>query len=122
MVQNGSSWVPRPMSEQFTLPLSTYSTGGSDTVSTVHVYVAGVGSVLPFESVACTENVCEPSTRPGSETGDVHGANGAESSWHWNVEPGADETNEKLAEGLLDGSGGCAVIVVSGASRLSVQV
>ena len=33
-------------------------------VSTVHVYEAGVASVLPAASVAATRKVCEPSASP----------------------------------------------------------
>ena len=84
-----------------------------EVVSTVQVKLAGVGSVLPAASIASTANVCVPSVRPESVRGDEQAPYGAPSSEHWNDEPGSDDANEKLDE-PLDGSDGCAVIVVSG--------
>jgi hypothetical protein len=43
------------------------------------------------------------------------------SSWHWKVEFGFDEVNVKLGAGSFDGSGGVAVIVVSGGTVSTVQ-
>ena len=51
---------------------------------TFHSAVAGLGSTLPAESVATTENVCEPFLAL-PVAGDEHGANGALSSEHLNV-------------------------------------
>ena len=52
----------------------------------------------------------------------MHGAYWPESSWHSNVDPGFEEANEKLGDGLFDGSGGCAVIDVSGGPPLSMRM
>src|SRR5258706_2858938 len=62
-------------------------------VSTTHVRIAGVGSTLPAEPIARTANVCGPSGSGPSESGDVHGANGAPSRLHSNVELGFDDEN-----------------------------
>jgi hypothetical protein len=56
-------------------------------VSTIQVNVAGVGSALPAASVAFTENVCGPSSRPVSVVGDVQAANAPASSLHWKLDP-----------------------------------
>ena len=59
------------------------SAGG--VASTAHDAVAGVGSVLPTESVARTENVCEPSASPVARKGDGQAENEPASILHSNV-------------------------------------
>src|SRR5918999_1530883 len=53
-------------------PASIVVTGAA--VSTVHVRLAGVPSMLPASSMACTQKVCEPTERSGYVTGDVQEA------------------------------------------------
>src|SRR3982751_4956693 len=55
----------------------------------VHDRCIGGSSVFPAVSVARTRNACVPSARPVYATGDVHAANAAASSAHWNVAPGS---------------------------------
>src|SRR5262245_6646156 len=52
--------------------------------STIHVHVAGVGSLLPVRSTARTANVCVPSPRPLIASGLEHVVNAAPSSEHSN--------------------------------------
>jgi hypothetical protein len=82
-------------------------------VSTVHVQVAGVRSG-PAALTALTEKVCVPSATAPSVSGEEHAEYDAASSLHWNVAVGSVEVNENVGEELFDGSGGCAVIEVSG--------
>src|SRR5262245_7548895 len=63
------------------------------TVSTVQVNVAGVGSVLPIESVAATLKACGPSVTPLSVTGFEHAVATAPSREHLKVDGVFDETN-----------------------------
>src|SRR5262245_27663587 len=68
------------------------------TVSTVQLNVAGVGSVLPAESLAATLKECEPSARLPSVTGLVQAVAAAPSSEHWNVDGLVDDTNTNCAD------------------------
>jgi len=82
---------------------------GGGVVSTTHVLVAGELSVLP-ETVAVTENVCEPCDRLEYETPELHGVGAAPSREHLNVAPlGPVKLN--VADVLFDGFAGPAVIV-----------
>ena len=87
----------------------------------VQVPVADVGSGLPAASIARTRNVCGPAVIPVSCFGDVHAAYGARSSEHSNVEPGSSEANVIVSVVLVVVPDG-PLIVVSGASRSSIQV
>ena len=89
--------------------------------SIVQVYEAGEPSVLPAASVARTSKVCEPSATPLYAFGEVQAANEPPSSLHSKVEPPSLDVNEKLGESLFDGSPGCAVIVVFGPGRWSLD-
>jgi hypothetical protein len=61
-------------------------------VSTVKDALAGVASVFPAASLARTWNVCGPSPNAGGVSGDVHGANAAESMLHSKLAvPSGDE-------------------------------
>ena len=91
-------------------------------VSTLQVKLAGVASVLPAESVARTENVCEPSARPVIVADELQAAYGAASSLHSNVDPGFVDVKEKLAKAEVEGSEGWDVIAVSGAPVSTVHV
>src|SRR6201999_2677108 len=83
-------------------------------VSIVHVYVSGEPSGLPNGAIARTRNVCVPALSPVRLRGDVHRANGALSSEHWNVEPTSFEVNANVAEVSSVGFGGWLVMSVSG--------
>jgi hypothetical protein len=72
--------------------------GGTE--STFQVLEAGEGSGVPF-AIASTENVCTPWARPVGEAPsppDSHGANGAPSSEHWNVDVSIVEENVNVAD------------------------
>jgi hypothetical protein len=72
--------------------------------------------------VARTVKLWLPALRLLSWSGDVQLLKPPPSSAHSSVEPGSDEVNEKLGFGLFDGSDGCPVIVVCGATVSTVQV
>ena len=63
------------------------SGGVVSVVSTVHVRVAGLGSVLFAASVAATVKVCGPSARPVKVTPLVHGAGAPPSKVQAKVDP-----------------------------------
>ena len=83
------------------------------TVSTVQLNEAGVGSVLPVESVAFTWKVCDPCARPVYVLGLVQEANDPLSSLHWNVAVSV-AVKLKVADVEFDAAGGDAVMLVSG--------
>src|SRR5205085_1302177 len=91
-------------------------------VSTVHVYEAGVGSVLLEASVARTWNVCEPSARLVRCLGDEQLAKEPASSLHSKVLPPSVELKLKSAVEVLLFAGGLELIVVSGATVSTVHV
>jgi hypothetical protein len=82
--------------------------------STVHVRLAGVGSVLADGSVARTWKVCEPSVSPPYVFGLAHAAKAPASRLHSNVEPPSLDAKSKVAPVLVVIPLGPAVIVVSG--------
>ena len=84
--------------------------------------MAGVGSVLPGESVAVTEKVCVPSARFVRPAGEVQELDVPESRMHRKVEPVSVEPKEKLADAEFDNDGGCDVIEVSGGAVSTVHV
>ena len=90
-------------------------------VCIVHVYVAGVASVLPTVSVARTWKLCEPSASDDVVSGDVQGVKTPPSSEHWKVAVSV-AVKLKLDVELLLKIGGFAVIVVSGAAVSIVHV
>lgn len=84
--------------------------------STVHSWLAGVGSTLPAASTVRTVNACRPSVTP-NELGEVHGAYVAASSLHSNVtgpSPGSEPENSSCGITVLSSSGGPNTICVSG--------
>ncbi len=91
--------------------VSLFATGGR---FTVHVRLAGVGSVFPAASVARTSKVWEPPESPVYDLGEVHALHAPPSRRHWNVEPASLDVNEKLADGEVTVPDGPEVIVVSG--------
>ena len=92
------------------------------TVSTVHVWAAGLASTLPAASVARTENVWLPSERRPIVSGLEHVAQAPASTRHSNVEPGSLAENSKVGASSLDGSAGTSSSVVFGAAVSTVQV
>ena len=70
---------------------------------TVHVWLAGVGSVLPAASVARTSKVWDPFARLEYDAGEMQAPQAPASSRHWNVEPSSLEVNEKLAVATVSG-------------------
>jgi hypothetical protein len=92
------------------------STGA--TVSTVHMWLAGVGSRVPKLSTARTWKVCKPSARLAVVCGDVHAAKASASTLH--SKPAITRgcvvvpVNENVGVESFDGFGGFAVIDVSG--------
>ena len=82
-------------------------------VSTVHVWLAGVGSA-PFWSEARTWKLCVPTESPVYDTGLVQLANAAESSEQANVALVDVEVKLHWADVELVGVAGLLVIVVSG--------
>ena len=91
--------------------------------STIHVWLAGVASVLPAVSVARTWNVWLPAVSAGEiDSGLVHDVQLPPSIRHSKLEPVSLELKLKLGVVLLDGSEGLESIVVFGALRSTVQV
>ena len=88
-------------------------------VSTIQVYVAGVGSVCEAPSTAWTRRVCCPSASPPTECGERHSANAAPSSEHSNVTPGSFAEKVNRASALwVTGSGPVAMEVSGGSSTV----
>ena len=87
-------------------------------VSTVKEREAGVGSVCPARSIACTANECWPSGSEFSVSGEVHPANGPPSTEHRKVEFGSLELNSKVGvlSLIVEPFAGPFVIVVFGAT------
>src|SRR5581483_11422960 len=73
-------------------------------VSTRQVRTAGSGSVPPSIVQARTENVCEPSARPVSVSGDVQSVKAPPSSSHWKAASGWSDEKVTVADALFDGS------------------
>jgi hypothetical protein len=88
--------------------------------SIVQLCEAGVASGFPAASLACTENVCEPSASPAYSRGLLQVSKAPLSKEHSNVAP-ASEVNEKLAPAELVVAAGPLVSVVSGAVESIVQ-
>jgi hypothetical protein len=84
-------------------------------MSTVHVRLAALGSVLPAASIARTRNVWLPPVSPVYWRGEVQVLKAVvESSEHWNVEPGSVELNAKEATVAFVRAAGPLSIAVSG--------
>ena len=87
-------------------------------VSTVNVRDAGLASTLPTASIARTENVCAPSTRPLRARGEPQTSKAPPSSLHSNelVSSTGSPAKVKVAVGtaIVEPSAGPPVIVVSG--------
>lgn len=96
--------------------------GAGAVVSTIHVRVLGVGSVLPAASIARAARVCAPSASPVSSLGDRHAAQAPASSLHSNVDAASEEENAKLDDAEAVVPEGPERIVVSGAAVSSVNV
>lgn len=90
--------------------------GAGAVVSTIHVRVVGVGSVLPAASIARVARVCSPSASPVSSLGDRHAAQAPASSLHSNVDAASEEENAKLDDAEAVVPEGPERIVVSGAT------
>jgi len=90
--------------------------------STVHVWDAGVASVLPAGSVARTSKVWLPAPSALVVWGLVQAFQLPPSTRHSNVEPASLELNWKLGVVLFDGLAGPLSIVVFGAVRSIVHV
>ena len=90
-------------------------------VSTVQDQVAGLGSVLPAVSVACTANVCAPALTVNAVP-DVHAANVPPSREHWNVEPALSLEKANTVEVAFVNAAGLVVMVVLGGVPSTVQV
>ena len=82
-------------------------------MSTTNVCDAGVGSVLPPESIARTSNVWLPGASGAVVCGDEQPANAALSTRHWNVAPGSSAMKLNVGVVSLPGLLGPAVIAVS---------
>jgi hypothetical protein len=91
-------------------------------VSTVHVWLAAVASVLPAGSVARTEKECDPSPRTAYSAGGVQGAKARPSRAHSKLEPSSLELKSKLALALLLRAGGPVSMLVAGATVSIAQV
>jgi hypothetical protein len=89
--------------------------------STVHSYVAGVGSGVPA-TVDTTSNSWSPTARPVSCTGEVHVAGVAPSSAQVNVAPPRLASKANVASILVVVSAGAAVMVVCGAVGVPVTI
>ena len=89
-------------------------------VSTVHEYVAGVGSVLPAASRARTWKVWLPSARPVYAAGLVQPVKAVPSMEHWKDAP-ASELKSNVALESVDGLSGIEAMVVSGGVVSTVQ-
>lgn len=85
-------------------------------VSTVHVCVAGVPSLLPAASFARTSSVCGVSERPVKVTGSLHAAQPAASRLHSNVASGSSDEKSKVAIGEFVGFAGPETMVVVGSA------
>src|SRR5262249_9744581 len=95
---------------------------GASSGTTVHVFVAGVGSTSPWGLTARAAKVCVPAPT-WSDTGLVHGANEPPSSWHSNVAAALAESarrNVNVAAVSDVGSCGAAAIAVSGGTSASI--
>ena len=93
-------------------------TSAGAVASTLHVRLAGVGSV-PLRSEARTDHVCEPSARPASNHGEEHNSHcGPESSLHSKFTSVFEEVKLKLADRDLVRPLGPEVIVVSGCASV----
>ena len=97
------------------------SSPGASASTTVHVRLAGVGSMLPLMSTACTRNVCvptlssgQPMSASGNTAGDRHSTNGSPSSEHSNVGAG-------LAGGERERRRSCSRSCRSGRPRIVVS-
>ena len=82
-------------------------------VSITNVCDAGVGSMLPPESIARTWNVWLPGASDAVVCGELQGANVAVSTRHWNVAPGSSAMKLNVGVVSLPGLPGPAVIAVS---------
>ena len=107
-------------------PASMIVCGATPSSVTVHVQVAGVRSMLPMRSSACTSKVCVPgviSGKPistsGKTAGERHSPSSTPSSQQMKVEPCSVEVNEKAAVLLDVVSCGPYRIDVSGAFATS---
>ena len=96
--------------------------GPGAVVSTTHVRVAGVGSVLPAASMARIASVCAPSASAVSNVGDTHAAQAPASSLHSNVDAACEEENAKLDDAEAVVPGGPESIVVCGGAVSIVNV
>jgi len=91
-------------------------------VSTVQLWVAGVGSTFPTPSIARTSKVCEPFTNPLMVCGLVQLTNDPVFNWHWNVELVSVEVNVNVTPVTLITPVGPLRIVVFGGVASTVQV
>ena len=82
-------------------------------VSTVKVARAGVASTRAPGPTARTASAWPPSASPVSRSGLAQAVNGAESSEHWNVAPGAGDAKANSASARLSSASGTAVSCVS---------
>ena len=85
------------------------------------VWLAGVASTLPAPSIARTDSVCSPDSRPSGRNGVSHSAYAAPSSEHSNVTSASLEPNVKVASRVGPDWAGPVTIVVSGADTSTVQ-
>jgi hypothetical protein len=92
------------------------------TVSTIHVYEAGLGSALPARSVPRTWNVWLPSPSPEKLFGLEQDENVAPSNEHSNAGGASVEVKENVAPVAVVVAGGFAVIVVLGGVASIVQL
>jgi len=90
--------------------------------SIVHVYVAGVASVLPAGSMARTLKVWLPAASPLYELGDVQAAYAAPSRLQAKVDPASVAVNANVAAVWFVGFAGLDEIVVFGAVVSTVTV
>ena len=110
------------------VPITSLSAGplvmvvSGSSVSTVKLFSAGVGSVLPAWSVAWTAKVCGPSANGPVLAGLEQEVNTAPSTEHSKVEPPSLEENSKVGEASLVGPEGPSSIVVSGGTVSTVKV
>src|SRR5262245_25204166 len=65
--------------------------------STPHLKTAGVGSISPSPSIACTRKVWRPNFSFLTLKGERQGLKCLRSSLHWNCAPGWSELNLNLA-------------------------
>ena len=90
------------------------SVGVGIATSTVQVWIAGVGSLLPAVSVAVTWNVCEPLTRLLKVWGEPQSSISSPSMKQM-YETASPDENVKVAESLFTMPEGPESMVVSGA-------